>query len=571
MKKRDNEIGVLIVDDDRNTLHLLFRTLEQQDYKIFVAENGSDAIRLAGTVQPDLILLDVRLPDINGFEVCRALKAADETKRIPVIFMTGMTETVDKLKGFDVGGVDYITKPFDYDELIVRIQTQLKLQSLQKEIIQERNRFQRLVEVSSEGILIHNGKRITEANSAAEAISGYTLSELTNRKISDLFKPEYHDLISENIESGSEQVCEVHGKRKDGKFSVLKIQGKKIQYLGNDLNILLMHDISHEKKLEQENLSLRLSLSTSEHFGEMVGKSTAMKKVYEQITLASGSDETVVITGETGTGKELAARMIFTLSSHYTRSFIIVNCAAILDSLFESQFFGYCKGAFTGANFDMTGFFGQANGGTLFLDEIGELKPEMQAKLLRVIQNGEYMPVGSSETRTADVRIIAATNRNIQAMVDKGEMRADFFHRLNVINITIPPLRRRREDIPLLTRHFLSLKTEQGSSPHFLPEKELRRLCSYDWPGNVRELFNVLRRYRVNGTLSTEGSLPAVVETEGLPFLKKELPLGKAVEAFEIYYIKRVLDRCSGKKQQAAEVLGVNRRTLYNKLIRSDK
>jgi len=189
----------------------------------------------------------------------------------------------------------------------------------------------------------------------------------------------------------------------------------------------------------------------------------------------------------------------------------------------------------------------------------------MQAKLLRVLENGEYMPVGSAVTRTADVRILAATNRNIREMLDKGEMRADFFHRLNVISVVIPPLRDRREDIPLLVEHFLSQKTRPGMSPPLVPHQILRHLQSHDWPGNVRELFNVLRRYLVNGMLKPEDTLPSVA-TENIPFLREELSLGRAVEAFEQYYINRTLRRCGGKKKQAAEILGVNRRTLYNKL-----
>ncbi len=341
-------------------------------------------------------------------------------------------------------------------------------------------------------------------------------------------------------------------------------------YRGKDINILLLSDISHKKRLERENRELRLSLAQTGRFGDMVGISPAMKRVYEDITLASRSDEAVIITGETGTGKELAARMIFRMSTNHTRSFVAVNCASVLDSLFESQFFGHCKGAFTGANKDMPGFFEQAREGTLFLDEIGELGPILQAKLLRVLENGEYMPVGSSVTRMADVRILVATNRNVRSMLDRGEMRADFFHRLNVISVKIPPLRRRREDIPLLVEHFLSRKTGQETLPPPVSAQILRRLQSHDWPGNIRELFNVLRRYLVNGILKPEDAL-SVAETEDVPFLRENLPLGKAVEAFEQYYISQTLRRCGGKKKQAAEILEVNRRTLYNKLNRKEK
>jgi len=571
MIKHNNETSILLVDDDRNSLDFLFKYLEDLKFKIFIAENGRNALQVAGHIFPDIILLDVMLPDINGFEVCRRLKAERETAQIPVIFMTAMTETVDKLKGFHAGGTDYITKPFDCDELTVRLKTQLDIQRLQREVRQERDRFHRLSQAASEGIIIYDREYITEANHAAESISGYSIAELAGRNIFDLFMPEFHDSIRDKMRCRSEQAYEVRGLKKDGGITVLKIREKTMPYQGNEISILIMDDISHEKVLE-----LRLSLVQVGRFGDMIGVSPAMKQVYENIMRASESGETVIIIGETGTGKELAARMIFKKSRRYNQVFITVNCASVPDTLFESQFFGYRKGAFTGANDDMPGFFAQADGGTLFLDEIGELKPAMQAKLLRVLQNGEYMPVGSTDVRTADVRIIAATNRDIRTMLAHGDMRADFFHRLNVIDMELPPLRQRKEDIPLLAEHFLTSeslagKTEPGNTPPVLSEKILRKLRSYDWPGNVRELFNVLRRYRVNGVLNSEDCILTAVETGDVPFIKEELPLGKAVKAFEQYYIKRILDRCGGKKKQAAEVLEVNRRTLYNKLKNADE
>ncbi|MDM8556403.1 sigma-54-dependent Fis family transcriptional regulator [Desulfococcaceae bacterium HSG7] len=571
MIKHNNNISILVVDDDRNCLDLLFKALRKLQFKIFIAENGKSALRLASQVNPDIILLDVMMPDINGFEVCRRLKADPETARIPIVFMTGMTETVDKLKGFDVGGADYITKPFDCDELIVRLQTQLNIQRLQTEVRQERNRFRRLSEAASEGIVIYDREYITEANRAAENITGYSITELIGRNIFDLFMPESHDLIHDKMRDRNERDYKVRGMKKDGGTVVLKIREKTMPYRGNEISILTMNDISYKKALEQENRELHLSLMQAGRFGDMVGISPAMKKVYKNIMRASKSNETVILTGETGTGKELAARMIFEKSRCHKRAFITANCASVPESLFESQFFGHRKGAFTGADDDMPGFFDRADGGTLFIDEIGELKPAMQAKLLRVLENGEYIPAGSSDARIADVRIIAATNRDIREMLDNGDMRADFFHRLNVIGITLPPLRHRKLDIPLLVEHFLTSeplagKNKSGGAPPAISDEVLRQLHSYTWPGNVRELFNVLRRYRTNGKLNNEDFMPAAVETEDIPFIKDDLSLGKAVKVFEQYYIKRILNRCGGKKKRTAEVLGVNRRTLYNKL-----
>lgn len=273
-----------------------------------------------------------------------------------------------------------------------------------------------------------------------------------------------------------------------------------------------------------------------------------------------------MICGETGTGKELAARTVFQMSANYTKEFVAVNCAAVLDSLFESQFFGYCKGAFTGAERDMPGFFDQSRGGVLFLDEIGELTPGMQAKLLRVLQDRDYTPVGGVVSRIADVRIIAASNKNLRKMVHEGKMREDFFHRLNVLAVEIPPLRDRKEDIPLLIEQFLTINEFQI---HIVPDKMMSQFYEYDWPGNVRELFNVLRRFIATGQADIGGYPPIFSsETEKTETL---LSLSRAVDEFESRYIARVIRQCQGQKKQAAEILGVDRKTLYNKLNKHGK
>ncbi len=562
---------ILIVEDDRNSLSLLFDSLEVLRQKIFVAENGGDALRLAKKYTPDIILLDVMLPDADGFEVCTRLKSMPETKRIPVIFMTAMTQTVDKVKGFQAGGVDYITKPFDVDELLVRVKTQLHIKRLQETVIQERDRFHRLVEASSEGVFLLKGNTIHEANPAAEKMTGYALSELTGMDCRRLFSPAHQKMVGGLFRKKTtlHVIHEVTGQRKDGTSSQLRLQVKQLPHMKETPHILLLQDMTYERELEEENKGLKQSLDNPGYFGDMVGVSSAMKMVFKQITLSAKSDETVVISGETGTGKELAARMIHKLATHYTRSFVVVNCASINDTLFESHFFGYRKGAFTGAIENRPGFLDQANGGTLFLDEVGELPPVMQAKLLRVFQEGEYMPVGGPETCHTDVRIVAATNKNIEEMVKTGLMREDFYHRLNVIHVSIPPLRDRIEDIPFLVKHFFSLQPDRVPPQKNISDKQIRALCAHDWPGNVRELFNVLRRFRVEGKLHID--TPMINDNQinlqqKIPFLEEKLPLGKAVEAFEKYYIERTLEQCRGKKQLAADELGINRKTLYNKL-----
>ena len=247
-------------------------------------------------------------------------------------------------------------------------------------------------------------------------------------------------------------------------------------------------------QLRRENIQLRSAIEDRARFGEIVGKSPVMQAVYAQIVTAAAVEANVLISGESGTGKELAARTIHQISHRKTQEFVAVNCGAIPENLFEREFFGHRKGAFTGAEKDTPGFFDRAHKGTLFLDEVGELPLAMQVKLLRVIETGEYTPVGDNRSRQVDVRLIAATNKNLETLVKQGAMRDDFFYRIYVLAITMPPLRDHREDIPLLIEHFLQQHGE-GEPPPTIPERIIDTLSQREWPGNVRELYNVLQRY----------------------------------------------------------------------------
>lgn len=282
----------------------------------------------------------------------------------------------------------------------------------------------------------------------------------------------------------------------------------------------------------------------------------------------AATEQNVVIYGESGTGKELAAKTIHHLSNRSEQPFIPVNCGAIPDSLFESQFFGHYKGAFTGADYTSQGYFEQAQGGTLFLDEIGELSPPMQVKLLRVLNDKRYTPIGSNTSRNADVRIIAATNKELKELIATNQIRRDFFHRIHVLAVKLPPLHEHKEDIPLLIDHFLQ-NFPDGDSISTIPTSVREQLLQHDWPGNVRELFNELTRYVTTGILEF-ADVPSLesADCEDLPFLHDGMGLINAVEAFEKFYILRNLHKNSGKKGKTAHDLQVDRKTLYKKLKR---
>ncbi len=315
---------------------------------------------------------------------------------------------------------------------------------------------------------------------------------------------------------------------------------------------------------------------------EFIGKSPALKQVFKVVEKVSKTDSTILITGESGTGKELIAKIIHRKSPRGSRPFVPVNCGAIPRELIESELFGHAKGAFTGAYFDRPGRFEIAKGGTLFLDEVGDLPLDLQVKLLRVLQEKTFERVGDPKPIKADVRIIAATNKNLEEEVSAGRFREDLYYRLNVVPIHIPPLRERKEDIPLLVEHFLSKMKKRGIQATGIEEGVIKAFMSYSWPGNVRELENVLERMAVlseDGVLKEE-DLPEKIKGEktkpSKPWeivQKIELPeegvdLKKLLEALEEKLILQALERAGNVKEKAAKLLGLNRTTLVEKLKR---
>ncbi|MFB3827059.1 MAG: sigma-54-dependent transcriptional regulator [Bryobacteraceae bacterium] len=297
-------------------------------------------------------------------------------------------------------------------------------------------------------------------------------------------------------------------------------------------------------------------------FGEMVGFSPAMVEVYKRIARFARSDDTVLITGETGAGKELVARAIHDHSARARAPFVAVDSGAVPGTLWESELFGSVRGAFTGADRDRTGVVEAARGGTVFLDEIGEIPLEFQPKLLRFLQEREYRPVGSGAPRRADVRVIAATNRQLETMLREGRFREDLYYRINVLRIDVPPLRERRADIPHLVRRFL------GEAPLALGPDAMGALERHEWPGNVRELQNVVRRLVA---LSRPGAVDAEAVRAALSQSEVEEEDSRELGEVERRQILRVLEETGGNKTRAAEILGIQRRTLYKKLARMER
>ncbi len=447
-------VTVFVVDDERNLREGLVELVEGEGYEAAEAADGESAVaRLRDrSVAPDVVLLDLRMPRLDGLGVLRAIRR-EELTTAPVVVVSAFGESSAMIEAMRLGAYDYVTKPLDVDELL--------------------------------------------------AILG--------------------------------------------------------------------------RAAEQRRLSLAAAAKTRVVDGEpaggrteIVGSSRAMREVFKQIGRVSATDATVLITGESGTGKELVARAVHEHSARANRPFVAVNCGAIPESLAESELFGHERGAFTGADRQRKGRFELADGGTLFLDEIGELTPAAQVKLLRALQERRFERVGGSETVSVDVRVIAATNRDLRREIAERRFREDLFYRLSVIELRLPPLRERPADVPQLAEYFLDRAVARhGLAPKTLSDDAVRALLAHDYPGNVRELENLVERAVVTAGVDVlapehlfgDGAAASGGEPE---FLR--MPFKEAVAALERELIRRALVETNGNRAEAARRLGINRRLLYSKL-----
>ncbi len=444
MSKEDFE--VLFVDDESAVLSTVDEYLSRQGYRVTVVDSGLKAFELVKEKDFDIVFTDLKMPDLNGLELLKAVK--NFRPKTEVIIITGYGSIETAVEALQLGGYDYLQKPIKLERLMLLI-----------------------------------------------------------------------DRIIEN------------------------------------------------KKLEKENVLLKRGLKAQQKYDDLVGISPKMREISEIIDRISMDRPTVLIEGESGTGKEVVARMIHQNSECRDKPFISINCGAIVEGLLESELFGHVKGAFTGAIKDKIGLFEAANGGTIFLDEIVEMPAPLQVKLLRVLQDKKIRPVGSTRESGVDVRIIAATNRDPEAATESGALRKDLFYRINVVSIKIPPLRGRKEDIPLLINHFLakfngrSNKEVTNISPHAMDILE-----SFHWPGNVRQLENVIERAFALGVEETirVADLPSEIRKFGETSKagKKTYDLGEN----ELIFINKALLKTKGNKAEAAKLLGINITTLYRKV-----
>lgn len=497
---------VLIVDDVISNVELLSRALEPVGYEILVAQNGEDALRIAARARPHLILMDVMMPGLDGLSTCRRLKQDPQLAAIPVIFITALDERESVVRGFAAGAIDYVVKPFHGEEVLLRVEHQLRLHRL--------------------------NRRLEDKN--AELLARMAEVEEANRQ-----------LAQANLQLAQER-------------DKLARTEQALQTVDNQLSVF------SEREAKRWGIA------------GFIGKSATMTRILNDIRkLHQSAGTSVLITGESGTGKELIARAIHHGSPRAQHAFIPVNCVAIPAELAESMFFGHCKGAFTGAHSEQKGFFELANGGTLFLDEIGDMPLGLQAKLLRVLEDGVVRPVGSNRALRTNVRVLAATNVDLQKNIAEGRFRADLYYRLARFHVQLPPLRQRRDDITLLVQHFLELlAVEMGIRAPSISEEAERALNHYDFPGNIRELKNLLERALIlsgGNTLQLEHlqfQQALHIATANAGKIQSLAPLPFNLKEAELVLMQRALDATSGNISEAARLLGVHRTKLYRVMER---
>ncbi len=448
--------SILVVDDESGILDTLRILLRKEGFEVATAQGGKAGLDQIRSGNHDIVLTDVRMPQVTGLDILQAAKEQDTMT--PVILMTAQASLQTAVAAVNAGAFYYIQKPFSNDELLAILR----------------------------------------------------------------------------------RACE---------FRQIRVENRQLK-----------QDIRRKDRTT---------------VARPIGKSRRFLDVLKLAEVVAPTDSTVLIQGESGTGKEVIARYLHNLSKRADGPFLSINCGALPENLLESELFGHVKGSFTGAVRDKQGLFAAARGGTFFLDEVGEMPPSLQIKLLRVLQEREVIPVGATETIPVDVRIVAATNRDLEEEVRRGHFRSDLFYRLNVIALELPSLRDRRDDLVLLIDHFFQeMAAERESAPKALSSDALDAVMVYDWPGNVRELQNALEHAVVlsKGTLIEPGALPErITRRRREPLVAERSSPNPSLEVIERAYIMWVLQAEGGNKTRAAEVLGIDPSTLYRKLSRYEE
>lgn len=563
--------SILIVDDDRDVLATFSYILSSGGFSVHTACSVDEALQQLQSWPCDVAIVDIHLGSATGVDLLRLLKTNNPL--LQVVLITGHPQVETASEAVRLGACDYLSKPIHPNELLNAAHHALTCKQLAQQTEAHRADLQAIFSSLSDGILMVDRQgKVQKSNQAYFNICGFLDTNLSN-STPDANLPcagLCRQTILKSLQSGAPQKIErFRCNRQDRKNQVVTITTSPIRnHDGTCIGIVAA--LRDETRIDE----LEGRLSTRKGFGKIIGASIPMQKIYTQIEALADLPSTVLIQGESGTGKELVAEALHSSGNRRSRPFIKVNCSALSDTLLESELFGHVKGAFTGAIANRTGRFQKADSGTIFLDEIGDISPAMQMRLLRVLQEREFEPVGDSTPVKVDVRVISATNSDLWERVKQGRFREDLYYRLNVVKMTLPPLREHMDDLSLLVAHFLEKFSTAFSKPVTGVSSEVMQLfMALDWPGNVRELQHVIE----HATILCSSNQ---IECDDLPqdLLRHSLPAPSPLlqskslhpSAFPIT-IQEAIARCNGNKSDAARLLGISRRTLYRHLEHSLK
>ncbi len=554
--------NILVVDDEESIRFTFNEFLTEEGYNVTCADNFERAMALVSEAEPDLIFADIILAEHTGIDILKEVKKRGML--CPVIIITGQPDIDTASESVRLGAFDYLAKPIQQDELL-RV---AKIALSHKQVITERERYRNNLDAIFRSVMdaiitVDNRKRVLESNAALEKVCHADPRDIAGKVFDAIDNPclaACADVLRRTLDHQAvvrEQHIEcrpVNHPRQMLVVNASPLLDRNNKSIGA---ILVIRDVTRMSNMESE-------LKERHSFHNIIGKSGKMQRMFRTVENLSEIESTVLITGESGTGKELVAKALHYSGPRAMNPMVTVNCSTLVENLLESELFGHIKGAFTGAMRDKIGRFQEAHKGTIFLDEVGDLSPLTQLKLLRVLQERCFERVGDSTPIEVDVRVITATNRDLHKEVRQGRFREDLFYRLKVVEIELPPLRGRYEDVPLLIDHFCDLYNQKFSKNiQGVTEHALKALMQYAWPGNVRELEHAIERAFVfcrSDAIKLEHLPPEISRSN------KKLVTSGQTHTADLDTVLTTLAQTDGNKAKAARMLGISRKTLYKKL-----
>jgi len=561
---------ILLIDDEESIRSIFKTFLSEEGHEVITAKDYTTALDVISRKNLDLMFVDIILGGHTGIDILREVKQNGTS--CPVIMITGEPNIETAAEAVRLGAFDYVPKPIRKEALLRITHHALDHKALLDEkdrIEAEKERYRSNLEATFRSVkdaivTVDDTFSVIEANEATKSICGVSPRETIGKGFGDVLNrcnKSCHKVLRETLKTKNTiKEYRVECRHQDRPRQVVLLTSSPLKnrdkrFLGA---VLVIRDITKVTDLERE-------LRERHQFHSIIGKSSKMQEVYRLVEDLAETEATVLITGKSGTGKELVARALHYGGTRAAKPLVTLNCSALAENLLESELFGHVKGAFTGAVKDKTGRFQIADGGSIFLDEIGDISPRIQLKLLRVLQEREFERVGDSTTIKVDVRVIAATNRDLGEEVRRGEFREDLYYRLKVVEVPLPPLREKREDIPLLVDHFCSLFNKRfKKNISGISNEVVTTFMHYPWPGNVRELEHAIEHAFVlcHGQAITVDHLPSEIKEYSEP----KRPTHEKMSIDGPKEILQALEKTDWNKAKAARLLGISRQTIYRKI-----